>query len=54
MARATIDGRGRELKSLAAYAKYEGEGHAPPEWSYPNQLDFTKRMTDWFDEHLRD
>ena len=30
----------RRLGKEVEYAKYEGEGHSPIYWSYPNQLDF--------------
>jgi dipeptidyl aminopeptidase/acylaminoacyl peptidase len=43
----------RRLGKEVAYAKYEGEGHSPFEWSYANQLDFCKRMIEWFDDHLK-
>jgi dipeptidyl aminopeptidase/acylaminoacyl peptidase len=42
----------RRMGKEAVYVKYEGEGHSPLYWSYPNQLDYTKRMIDWFDQHL--
>jgi len=43
----------RRLGKEAVYVKYEGEGHSPLDWSYANQLDYTQRMLDWFDQHLR-
>ncbi len=43
----------RRLGKEVEYAKYEGEGHSPLDWSYANQLDFCKRMIAWFDEHLK-
>ena len=43
----------RRLGKEVVYVKYEGEGHSPLDWSYANQLDYTQRMLDWFDQHLR-
>jgi len=43
----------RRLGKEVEYAKYVGEGHSPPLWSYANQLDFCNRMIDWFDKHLK-
>lgn len=43
----------RRLGKEVEYAKYLGEGHAPPYWSYGAQLDFCKRMIGWFDAHLK-
>jgi fermentation-respiration switch protein FrsA (DUF1100 family) len=43
----------RRLNKKAEYAKYAGEDHSPPYWSYKNQLDVSKRMIRWFDEHLK-
>lgn len=42
----------RRLGKEVVYAKYEGEGHSPFDWSYPNQLDFCNRVITWFDAHL--
>jgi dipeptidyl aminopeptidase/acylaminoacyl peptidase len=44
----------RRLGKEAMYVKYEGEGHSPRSWSYTNQVDYTERMIDWFDQHLRE
>ncbi len=43
----------RRLGKEVAYAKYEGEGHSPLDWSYANQLDFCNRVIAWFDSHLK-
>jgi len=43
----------RRLGKEVEYAKYSGEGHAPPYWSYANQVDFANRMIAWFDDHLK-
>ncbi|MCI0722334.1 MAG: prolyl oligopeptidase family serine peptidase, partial [Acidobacteria bacterium] len=43
----------RRLGKTVEYAKYEGEGHSPLDWSYPNQLDFCNRVIEWFDAHIR-
>jgi len=43
----------RRLGKEVEYAKYEGEGHSPSEWSYANQLDFCERMIAWFHNHLK-
>jgi len=42
----------RRLGKEADYVKYEGEGHAPPYWSYANQVDFCNRVIAWLDTHL--
>jgi len=44
----------RRLNKEAEYAKYGGEGHEPSYWSRPNQVDFCKRMLDWFEVHFKD
>lgn len=43
----------RRLGKEVEYAKYDGEGHSPLSWSYPNQVDFSNRMIVWFDDHLK-
>jgi len=43
----------RRLGKEVEYAKYEGEGHSPPYWSYANQVDLCSRMINWFDIHLK-
>jgi dipeptidyl aminopeptidase/acylaminoacyl peptidase len=43
----------RRLGKEVQYAKYQGEGHTPQDWSYANQLDFCNRMIAWFDDHLK-
>jgi dipeptidyl aminopeptidase/acylaminoacyl peptidase len=43
----------RRLGKEAEYAKYIGEGHSPPLWDLPNQLDFCNRITAWFGRYLK-
>jgi dipeptidyl aminopeptidase/acylaminoacyl peptidase len=43
----------RRLGKEVEYAKYEGEEHSPPNWSYANHVDYVKRIIAWFDEHLK-
>jgi len=43
----------RRLGKEVVYVKYVGEGHSPLDWSYANQLDYTRRMVDWFEQHLK-
>ncbi len=44
----------RRLGKEVEYAKYEGEGHSPPYWSYDHQeVDFDNRMISWFDNYLK-
>ena len=43
----------RRLGRECVYAKYQGEGHDPDFWSYPNQVDLGHRIIDWFGEHLK-
>jgi dipeptidyl aminopeptidase/acylaminoacyl peptidase len=43
----------QRLGKRVEYAKYQGEGHSPADWSYPNQLDLCKRMIAWFDSYLK-
>ncbi len=43
----------RRLGKQVAYAKYEGELHAPSEWGYANQIDYWERIIVWFDEYLK-
>ena len=35
------------------YRRYRGEGHVPDHWSSLNRSDVTKRIIEWFDEHLK-
>ena len=42
----------RRLGKEVEYAKYVGEGHSPPLWDLPNQLDLCNRITEWFQRHL--
>ncbi len=44
----------RRLGKRAEYAKYEGEGHSPRDWSFENQLDVANRVIAWFDRYLKD
>jgi dipeptidyl aminopeptidase/acylaminoacyl peptidase len=43
----------RRLGKPVVYARYEGEDHSELYWSYANQLDYSKRVLAWFEEHLR-
>jgi dipeptidyl aminopeptidase/acylaminoacyl peptidase len=43
----------RRLGKEAEYAKYEGEDHAPLDWSYSNKLDYCARLIAWFDKYLK-
>jgi dipeptidyl aminopeptidase/acylaminoacyl peptidase len=43
----------RRLGKEVQYAKYQGEGHAPNLWSYPNQLNLAYRIIAWIDVHLK-
>ena len=43
----------RRLGKEVQYAKYEGEGHSPLQWSYANQVDLCHRMIAWLDSHLK-
>ena len=43
----------RELGKQVEYAKYQGESHAPRDWSYANQMDLANRIIAWFDSHLK-
>ena len=43
----------RRLGKNAEYAKYDGEGHSPVYWSYPNQIDLTNRTINWFEKYLK-
>lgn len=42
----------RRLGRRVEYAKYQGEGHSPADWSYADQLDLCNRMLAWFDSYL--
>ena len=35
------------------YRRYRGEGHVPDHWSPVNRGDVTKRIIEWFDQHLK-
>ena len=35
------------------YRRYRGEGHVPDHWSPVNRADVTKRIVEWFDQHLK-
>jgi dipeptidyl aminopeptidase/acylaminoacyl peptidase len=43
----------RRLGREVVYAKYQGESHHQEDWSVPNQLDYWRRVLEWFDGHLR-
>jgi dipeptidyl aminopeptidase/acylaminoacyl peptidase len=43
----------RRLGQEVQYAKYEGEGHSPGNWSYPHQLNLCNRLLSWFDMYLK-
>jgi len=43
----------RRLSREVEYAKYEGEGHSPLQWSKANQRDLCNRLIAWFDDHLK-
>jgi dipeptidyl aminopeptidase/acylaminoacyl peptidase len=42
----------RRLGRTVEYVKYEGEGHAPRDWHYANQLDLATRVLGWFDRYV--
>ena len=42
----------RRLGKEVELVKYVGEGHAPQDWSYVNQVDLTERMIGWFNRYL--
>ncbi len=42
----------RRLGREVTYARYEGEGHWPGEWSAANAADYLTRLLDWFERHL--
>lgn len=43
----------RRLAKDVEYAKYPGEGHAPPDWGYADQVDCIERIITWFNRYLR-
>jgi dipeptidyl aminopeptidase/acylaminoacyl peptidase len=43
----------RRLGKNVEYAKYEGEGHIPSSWTFPNQTDLCNRILSWFDLLLK-
>jgi dipeptidyl aminopeptidase/acylaminoacyl peptidase len=43
----------RRLGKSVEFAKYEGEGHSPTDWSFANQVDLSNRVISWFDAHLK-
>ena len=43
----------RNLGKWVMYAKYEGEGHAPVDWEYANQVDYWNRIITMFDNFLK-
>jgi len=42
----------RRLGKEVVYVRYEGEDHYPGEWGFQNQVDYLRRVTRWFEEHL--
>lgn len=42
----------RRLGKESQYAKYEGEGHSPLQWSYRDQADLCRRLIAWFGLYL--
>lgn len=42
----------RRLGRNVVLARYEGESHWPGSWSAANQIDYWRRLVDWFDEQL--
>ncbi|HET9363475.1 MAG TPA: prolyl oligopeptidase family serine peptidase [Candidatus Angelobacter sp.] len=42
----------RRLGKEAVLALYENEDHWEGSWSYPNQVDYLRRVLTWFDSHL--
>jgi len=43
----------RRLGKEVEFAKYEGEGHAPRDWSFVNQEDLSNRILAWLNRYLR-
>ena len=43
----------RRLGKSVEFAKYQGEGHSPTEWSFANQVDLSNRVISWFDVNLK-
>lgn len=43
----------RFLGKEVEYARYVGEPHGVSEWSFPNQVDYLKRVIAWFDVWLK-
>ncbi|MCM8529892.1 MAG: prolyl oligopeptidase family serine peptidase [Lentisphaeraceae bacterium] len=43
----------RASRQKVEYALYEGEGHSPPDWTYPHQLDASKRLLKFFKTYLQ-
>jgi dipeptidyl aminopeptidase/acylaminoacyl peptidase len=43
----------RFLGKEVEYARYVGEPHGVSEWSFPNQVDYLKRVIAWFDLWLK-
>lgn len=43
----------RRLGKEVEYALYQGEQHWEGTWGFANQVDYWKRIVEWFDAHLR-
>ncbi|HVB59541.1 MAG TPA: prolyl oligopeptidase family serine peptidase [Candidatus Acidoferrales bacterium] len=43
----------RRLGKTVEYAKYQGEGHSPLDWSFANKMDLCNRVIDWLNEYLK-
>ncbi|MCM8535970.1 MAG: prolyl oligopeptidase family serine peptidase [Lentisphaeraceae bacterium] len=43
----------RASQQKVEYALYEGEGHSPADWTFPHQLDASKRLLKFFKTHLK-
>ncbi|MDE0484504.1 MAG: prolyl oligopeptidase family serine peptidase [Candidatus Poribacteria bacterium] len=42
----------RRLKKKATFVWYRGEGHPATAWRPEHQIDYQKRIIDWFEKHL--
>jgi dipeptidyl aminopeptidase/acylaminoacyl peptidase len=43
----------QRLGKDVVFAEYKGGGHDPSAWSYANQLDYYRRVIEWFDRSLQ-
>jgi dipeptidyl aminopeptidase/acylaminoacyl peptidase len=43
----------RRLRKRVEYARYAGEGHSEALWKRPNQIDYLRRVVQWFDRYLK-